>query len=232
MCKKIAIIPARGGSKRIDRKNIKFFHGKPIIAYSIETAFKSNLFDTVMVSTDDEEIAAIARKYGAVTPFIRSFENSGDYATTADVIYEVINEYINVDIHFDLGCCIYPTAPLLTPDTLIKGVDMLLSNDEADSLVPVVSFNYPPQRSLVIKNNYLEFLYPENSLKRSQDLPFLYHDCGQFYLFKIKKFLEKRMLLSDRTMPLIMKEKMVQDIDNEEDWQIAELKYTFLNSKG
>lgn len=225
--KKIAMITARGGSKRIPGKNIKEFCGKPIIAYSIEAALKSGAFDTVMVSTDDEKIADIAKNYGAEVPFLRSEKTSGDFATTADVIMEVLDEYEKRGIHFDIGCCIYPTAPFITPDRLMEGMTKLAESD-ADTLLPVVSFSYPPQRALREKDGRLEFIYPEHLSSRSQDLEKHYHDVGQFYIFRTERFKIQKNLMTGNIIPMEISELEVQDIDNETDWKLAELKYGLL----
>ena len=225
MGKRIAIITARGGSKRIPKKNIKDFCGKPIIAYSIEAAISSKLFDEVMVSTDSEEIAEIAKKYGASVPFMRSAETSNDYATTNDVLIEVFNEYEKRGQEFDIAVCIYPTAPFVTADKLKRAIDMV-EKDGADAVTPVVQFSFPPQRAFIIRDNALEYQYPENASVRSQDLEAVYHDCGQFYVMRPYNILHD--VESTMTMPLIMKESEVQDIDTIEDWKIAEIKYKLM----
>ena len=225
---KLAIITARGGSKRIPRKNIKSFCGKPIMAYSIEAAVNSGVFDTVMVSTDDEEIAEIGRKYGAEVPFFRSEATSGDYATTTDVLMEVLNEYDKRGQHFDMACCIYPTAPFVSADRLKEAVTDLEASD-ADTIIPVVAFSYPPQRAFVIENENLVFKYPENLNTRSQDLQKFYHDAGQFYVFRTEAFFKNKNLLLGNIKPLELSEIEVQDIDTEVDWQLAELKYRLIN---
>lgn len=222
--KKIAIITARGGSKRIPGKNIKEFCGKPILAYSIEAALQSELFDTVMVSTDDEQIAEIAGKYGAEVPFFRSEETSGDFATTNDVLLEVLGEYEKRGQHFEMGCCIYPTAPFVTADKLKAAVDKLEKSD-ADTLIPVVSFSYPPQRAMIVKEGRLIFEYPQYLDSRSQDLEPHYHDVGQFYVFRTEAFKRNRKLMIGNILPLVVSEMEVQDIDNQTDWDIAEMKY-------
>ncbi len=225
--KRIALITARGGSKRIPRKNIKEFCGKPIIAYSIEAALQAGCFDEVMVSTDDEEIAEIARKYGAEVPFMRSAEASNDYATTIDVMTEVLEEYQKRGQTFEYMCCIYPTAPFVTAKKLKKAMDLLKETD-SDSLVPVVRFGFPPQRCLVINEGNLSFKWPENMLKRSQDLEPFYHDCGQFYCLQVPRFMESKKVYTDKTYALVCSELEVQDIDNLTDWQIAEMKYRLM----
>jgi N-acylneuraminate cytidylyltransferase len=229
MTKSIAIITARGGSKRIPRKNIKNFCGFPIIKYSIEAAINSKCFVDVMVSTDDKEIANIAKQFGATVPFFRSENTSNDYATTADVIEEVLLEYKKLGKNFDYACCIYPTAPFITKSKL-KEVYNLIVSKKADSVIPVVKFDYPIQRALKIENMLLKFIWSENLNKRSQDLEPSYHDCGQFYFFKTSSFLESKKLFSENTIPFEMPASEVQDIDNEEDWIIAEMKYKLLNT--
>ena len=223
--KNIAIIPARGGSKRIPRKNIKDFHGKPIIAYSIDAAIKSELFDEVMVSTDDKEIALVAKKYGASVPFMRSAKNSDDYATTADVLIEVINDYKEkLNKTYDNVCCIYPTAPFVTPRKLINSYKIFIEKG-ADSLIPVVKYSYPPQRSFILKGVFLKYREPKYINSRSQDLDPIYHDAGQFYWVKKDTLLKNKSLYSNKTIPFEMSEIEVQDIDNEYDWFLLEMKY-------
>ena len=222
--KSIAIITARGGSKRIPKKNIKPFMGKPIISYGIRAAVESGIFDEVMVSTDSEEIADIAKHFGAVVPFMRSVENSGDFATTAAVLDEVLTQYKEIGKVFDIMACIYPAAPFVTGEKLRLAVDMLLKAD-ADSVLPVVQYGYPPKRGIVLHDGIASFQYPEYALTRSQDLDPIYHDCGQFYVFQTKAFEQYHAIVMPKTIPYIMPEEQVQDIDNISDWKIAELKY-------
>lgn len=219
----IAIITARGGSKRIPHKNIKEFCGKPIIAYSIDAALKSGIFDEVMVSTDDRQIAEIARQYGANVPFFRSEATSNDYAGTADVLREVLSEYEKRGQVFDRMCCIYPTAPFVTAEKL-RAASEAFESSGADSLTPVVPFSYPPQRAFVIRDGGLVFQFPEYRMSRSQDLEPIYHDCGQFYLYDAAVFMGKKPGVG-KSVPLIMPEEEVQDIDNDSDWKLAEIKY-------
>lgn len=226
--KLLAIIPARGGSKRIPRKNIKDFLGKPIIAYSIETALKSKLFDEVMVSTDDEEIAEVAKKYGAKVPFMRSEKNSDDHSTTTDVVEEVLDEYFKRGINFDIFCCIYPTAPLITRENLKQGLD-LLTKKNFDSVFPVVQFSYPIQRSFKITDSNVVMIWPENINKRSQDLETAYHDSGQFYWMWTAKFRENKKLFKANSGAIVLDDLFVQDIDNLSDWELAEFKYQFIH---
>lgn len=224
----LAIITARGGSKRIPRKNIKLFLGKPIIAYSIEAAIKSNLFADVMVSTDDQEIAEISKKWGAKVPFYRSIENANDFATTNDVILEVILQYKSLGNNFDNACCIYPTAPFVNDEKLTEAYQILQKPD-IDLVMPCVAYSFPILRSFTKDNtNMLSYAFPENINKRSQDLPQYFHDAGQFYFFKVKNYLQRKKLVSDKMYGMEFTELMVQDIDNENDWKMAELKYQLL----
>lgn len=231
MSKKLAIITARGGSKRIPRKNIKYFLGKPIIAYSIETALKSKLFDEVMVSTEDEEIAEIAKKYGAVVPFLRSKENADDFSGTDDVLIEVIKEYQKRGVNFDICCGIYPTAPFITTERLQEAFELLISK-KLDVVFPVVEFSSPIQRALKKDSeNKIAMFEPKNLDKRSQDLEKAYHDVGQFYMIDTTTFLEKKLLWSDNTGVIVLPSMQVQDIDNQEDWKVAEFKYQWLKQQ-
>lgn len=227
----LCIIPARGGSKRIPRKNIKDFLGKPIIAYSIEAAIASGLFDKVMVSTDDNEIAEIAIKYGATVPFFRSEKTANDYATTFDVIEEVLLQYQELNVFFDYACCLYACAPLVTKGKLIEGFQILKSNP-FDSVFPVMSFGFPIQRALSRGgDNKVTFFYPEFSLSRSQDLEQSYHDAGQFYWMNVNACMAQQKILTDNTGSIEISELEGQDIDNEVDWRLAELKYKLLNAE-
>lgn len=228
----IAVITARGGSKRIPKKNIKEFCGKPIISYSIEAALNSGIFNEVMVSTDSMEIASIAESYGASVPFFRSETSSNDYATTSDVLLEVISKYEVQGKFFDLICCIYPTAPFITPKKLQNSLNVLYDT-KADSLMPVVQFSFPPQRAVVIKDSKLKYQYPEFSSARSQDLENIYHDCGQFYFCYTSALKKYKTVITPDTATIIMPEEEVQDIDTLSDWHIAELKYkTFIFKDG
>jgi N-acylneuraminate cytidylyltransferase len=225
--KSLAVITARGGSKRVPRKNIKEFCGEPIIAYSIRAALKSGIFDEVMVSTDDEEIAKIAKELGAQVPFLRSPENSGDMAMTHEVVLEVLRGYQQLGREFDIVCCIYPTAPFLTAERLKESMEKL-RQEKADGVMPVVRFSFPPQRCFVIADGLVAYKWPENRLKRSQDLEPYYHDCGQFYLLRVEPFLREQSMVLANTVPVIMDEKEVQDIDTPEDWEMAEMKFRLL----
>lgn len=222
----IAIITARGGSKRIPKKNIKEFCGKPIIAYSIKAAAESGCFDEIMVSTDSKEIADIAIKYGALVPFMRSSRNSDDYSTTSDVLLEVINNYLNRNIEFQFGCCIYPTAPFIDGDKIKQGMAKLQKSD-SDTVFPMVPFSYPPQRGYVQNGDGFVMKYPECLNMRSQDMEKIYHDSGQFYCFRIASLLRDGSLLTGKINGIIVSDMEVQDIDTIEDWKLAEVKYRF-----
>ena len=227
---RIAIITARGGSKRIPKKNIKEFCGKPIIAYSIEAAVRSDLFDEIMVSTDSEEIAEIAKKYGAKVPFMRSEKTSDDYAITADVILEVLERYQTLyGKVFDTTVCIYPTAPFVTATRIREGIEELeKSGKDVIEVKPVVRFSFPPQRGFVQDGDLLIMPHPENFTARSQDLEPMYHDTGQFYCWRTKEYLVNKGIIREGIKPLILSELEVQDIDNETDWKLAEIKYQLL----
>lgn len=231
-CKTLAVITARGGSKRIPGKNIKNFCGKPILAYSIEAALQSGLFDEVMVSTDSEEIAEIAKRYGARIPFMRSRQTSGDFATTDDVLFEVFQKYIESGNGLQKACCLYPTAPLITIESLKKGFQVL-NRQEVHKVYPVVKFSFPPQRAVVIdEQQMIRPVQKENRFVRTQDLTPVYHDCGQFYWYDVPFFLEHNDCMTDYSAPVILDELYVQDIDNETDWKIAEMKYELLKRNG
>ena len=216
--------------KRIPRKNIKDFLGKPIIAYSIETAIESGLFDEVMVSTDDDEIAEISRKYGAKTPFVRSKENSDDFATTNDVIMEVLSEYKKAGNTYDYACCIYPTAPFISTE-ILKQAYTKLSSGDIEIVIPMIPFSFPIQRSF-IKNEkgFIEYSQPQHIKTRSQDLPKHYHDVGQFYFFRASDYFDRGNIVGTKMVGIEIDELAAQDIDNEIDWKMAELKYKLLNN--
>lgn len=224
----LCIIPARGGSKRIPRKNIRDFFGKPIIAYSIEIALKSNLFDEVIVSTNDEEIAEISKNYGASVPFLRSKKNSSDTASTFDVIEEVINQIKKLNKFYQHCCCIYPCSPFITNEILEKAYDNLINN-ELDSTFPIIKYGHPIQRAFKIdKKGKLKYIQDKYHLSRSQDLKDSYYDAGQFYWMDILKVLKNQRIVSKNSGGIIIEELNAQDIDNEVDWRLAELKFKLL----
>jgi pseudaminic acid cytidylyltransferase len=229
--KTLAIITARGGSKRIPRKNIKPFLGKPIIAYSIESAVNSGLFDEVMVSTEDDEIAAIAEQFGAKVPFRRSAKNADDFATTADVVVEVLENYKAIGQQFDYAICIYPTAPFVDAALINQGFNLLTSG-HYDTVFPAMPFGFPIQRAIKLNaENRIEMLQPEFLRTRSQDLEKAYHDCGQFYWLNVGKFLVKKEIWTDNSGIVVLSEMEAHDIDNIEDWKVAEFKYSRLGFK-
>lgn len=229
--KRLAIIPARGGSKRIPRKNIKPFLGKPIIAYSIESALKSGLFDEVMVSTEDAEIAEIVKQFGAGVPFLRSEKNADDFATTAAVLVEVLSEYEKQGQYFDSVCCIYSTAPFVTSERLREGCN-LLETKNYSTVLPVLRFSFPIQRAVSLnEDNQVAFFQPEHQLTRSQDLTPAFHDSGQFYWLNARSFVQTKKIWTDNTGAIILTEMEVQDIDTAEDWEIAEFKYKLKNER-
>ncbi len=217
----LAIFPARAGSKRIPHKNITEFMGEPMLARPIRAAIEAAFFDEVMVSTDSEEIGKLAESYGASFPFLRSDENASDHATTDDVILEVIEAYRNKEEYFDAFFCIYPTAVLLTADILKEAGEMLMTHS---SVMPVVRFSYPPQRGIVLKEGKAFYAYPEYKDTRSQDLEPLYHDAGLFYACRTEEFLRYKTTETPDTAALILSETQVQDIDNESDMLLAEMK--------
>lgn len=223
----LAIIPARGGSKRIPRKNIKDFLGKPILAYSIEAALKSGLFDEIMVSTDDSEIAAVARRFGARVPFMRSDKTASDFATTADVLNEVVDTYQKMGQHFDNFCCIYATAPLIKSEDIVSAYMRLLDSDFT-CVYPVVQFSYPIWRCLdLAEDGTMKRHWPEFENSRSQDLPKEYHDTGTFYWYKMKQWLSGEVSCGG----IEVDETTIQDIDTITDWKIAEMKYRILHDE-
>ncbi len=227
MVRCLAVIPARGGSKRIPRKNIKLFLGEPIIQYSITAAIQSGCFEEVMVSTEDIEIAEVSKNMGAKIPFLRSAETASDEATTAQVLVEVLCEYEKRGQKFDYLCCLYPTAPFITTNNLKEGCEKIITTG-ADAALSIVKYSYPIQRSLQIINGRVSMVWPENLNIRSQDLLSRYHDAGQYYWVKVSSFLEQKKLFMNFTIPIEIPESQVQDIDNEEDWKLAEMKFSIL----
>ena len=227
--KNLAIIPARGGSKRIPRKNIKDFLGRPIIAYSIQATILSGVYDEIMVSTDDNEIAEIAKSYGANVPFLRSPDTSNDYASTADVIFEVLNNYKKIGKEFDTVSCIYSTAPFITPERIQEAFSFIDGN--VDSVFTCVAYSYPPQRGLRITDGKISMIHPEHLMSRSQDLEPIYHDAGQFYISMVESFRRNGSFWGDNTAGLVLSELEVQDLDTPTDWLLAEMKYKLIHTK-
>jgi len=221
----IAIIPARGGSKRIAKKNIKLFYNKPLIAYSIEAAKESGLFDRIIVSTDSDEIAEVAIKYGAEVPFFRPPELSDDYTGTEAVVLHAVEFLRKKNIKMKFVCCIYATAPLIQPKYLKLGLDLLIKRN-ADSAFSVTTFPYPIFRALKLDDKgLLKMIWAEHMETRSQDLDEAYHDAGQFYWARVDKYLVSGKFFSSNAVPVILPRYMVQDIDTQEDWDSAEIMY-------
>jgi pseudaminic acid cytidylyltransferase len=229
--KKVAIIPARGGSKRIPNKNIKVFAGQPIISYSINAAKDSKLFDRIILSTDSKEIAEIGKSYGAEVPFMRPSELADDYTGTVDVLIHALN-WLNVhDKFYNYFCCIYATAPFLNKVFINKAFDILREN-KAVSAFSVTSYPYPIFRALKIDtNNRVKMFWPEHLHSRSNDLSEAYHDAGQFYWCDTKKFLKEEIVFSSDSVPVILPRYLVQDIDTPEDWETAEKLFLTLKSQ-
>ncbi len=221
----LCIIPARGGSKRIPRKNIRPFLGRPIIAYAIEAAKESGCFDEIMVSTDDEEIAAIAREHGASVPFMRSKETADDHSNFTDALAEVLRCYEARGKVFEYCCCIFPTAALTKAAHLKEGWEKLQADPALYAVVPVLQFGYPVQRALKIQETRLHMFQPENYFVRSQDMEKAYHDAGQWYWMRADKISGQLRLLAPTSAPVVISEMDAQDIDNEVDWLLAEVKH-------
>lgn len=222
---KLAVIPARGGSKRIPRKNIRSFFGKPMVAWSIETAQESKCFDSIVVSTDDPDIAEVARSCGAMVPFMRPADLSDDYTGTIPVVEHAIAWHCEHGLLPDYVCCIYATAPFMVADDLRVALAALVQ-EECDYVFPVAGYGFPIQRAIrITANNRAEMLYPEQFGTRSQDLEEVYHDAGQFYWGKTKAWTNGKPIFSSDAVPLVVPRHRVQDIDTPEDWSRAELMF-------
>jgi pseudaminic acid cytidylyltransferase len=222
----ICVIPARGGSKRIPGKNIKQFHGKPIIAWSIEAALESQCFDRIVCSTDSEDIAKVARQYGAETPFLRPEIISDDHVTIAPVIAHSIEFYEKEVGAIDFVCCIFATAPFIQSFDIQKSLEIIKTKN-IDYCFSATSYSFPIQRSIFInKDGRCKMFQPETYDKRSQDLEDMYHDAGQFYWGKASSWLENKNIFSEQSIPYLLPRYQVQDIDTEEDWIRAELMYS------
>ena len=227
----LAVIPARGGSKRIPRKNVRSFHGKPMLSYSIEAALESNLFDRVVVSTDEEDIAEVARSCGAEVPFIRPKEISDDHTGILEVVNHCIQWFQGNVGQVDVVALIYATAPLLRSNALIDAYRLLQKND-CSYVLPVTKFSFPIQRALkILIGGRIDMLDSRYRFTRSQDLDEAYHDAGQFCFGLAKAFLAKEDIYSDLTVPYLLPMEQVQDIDTEEDWARAEILYKLLNQQ-
>ena len=224
----VAIIPARGGSKRISNKNIKSFAGKPIISYSIKAAQETNLFDRLIVSTDSEQIAEVAKFYGAEVPFIRPAELADDFTATGPVLIHALNWLNEHDSATNYFCCIYATAPFVQPEYIIEGFN-LLKKRNATTVFSVTTFPSRIFRALKIgEDGCIEMFWPEHENSRSNDLPEAYHDAGQFYWGNTERFLTEKKLYSSNSVPIVLSPHSVQDIDTPEDWNIAEKMYSVL----
>lgn len=229
MEKRLAIIPARGGSKRIPKKNIKAFLGRPVISYSINAALNTKLFDEIIVSTDDVEIATMAEKYGAKVPFYRSEKNSDDHATTAEVLTEVVDVLEKSGKIFDVACCIYPAAPLIKFENIIKGYQ-ILRKENRDSVFPVIEFGSPIKRAFIREvEGKTSMIWPEYINSRSQDIDVTYHDAGHWYWFDVAVFKKKRQIFTENVGSLVLESIETQDINDLNDWKLAELKYLLMN---
>ena len=229
--KVIAIVPARGGSKRIPNKNIKSFAGQPIISYSIKAAQAADLFDRIIVSTDSEEIAEVAKTYGAEVPFIRPAELADDFIGTIPVLLHALNWLSEHGFATDFFCCIYATAPFIHPEYIVKGFS-LLKGKKASTAFSVTTFPYPISRALKIGGNgRIEMFWPEHENSRSNDLPEAYHDAGQFYWGNTEKFMRGKTFFSSDAIPIVIPRYLVQDIDTPEDWETAERMYSVLQMK-
>lgn len=225
----LCVIPARGGSKRIPRKNIRDFCGKPMIAWSIEAAISSGCFQQVVVSTDNDEIADIARSWGAQAPFIRPHELANDFSATRPVIVHAIREMIDVYGELETVCCLYATAPFVLPEDLQKGL-VLLKENNAPFVFSATTFNYPIQRAIrKLKSNGVEWIYPEYRCSRTQDLEVTYHDAAQFYFGSSHAFCSSLETVSPQSQMYLLPSFRVHDIDTIEDWQRAELFFNALN---
>jgi pseudaminic acid cytidylyltransferase len=228
---KIAVIPARGGSKRIPRKNIRAFCGKPIIAYSIAAALETGLFDQIVVSTDDDEIASVARTSGAATPFMRPKEIADDFTGTNAVVKHAVSWFAERSHDVTHACCIYATAPLIQPRYITEGYEALAASDAAFAF-SVTSYAFPIQRALrLTAEGRVDSIHPEHRMTRSQDLEHAYHDAGQFYWGTARAFLEDTPLFSPRSIGVVLPRFLVQDIDTPEDWEQAEFMYQAMNRK-
>ena len=227
----VAIIPARGGSKRIPNKNIKLFAGQPIISYSIRVAQETKLFDRIIVSTDTPEIASIAREYGAEVPFFRPAELANDFAGTAEVVCHAIEWFAQEGMQLEFICCIYATAPFIQASYLKQGYEALVASN-ATSVFSVTTYPYPIYRSLKItEEGRIKMIWPDYENIRSQDLSEAYHDAGQFYWVNTKNFMQEKALFAKDSLPVILPRYLVQDIDTAEDWETAEMMFAAIKAK-
>lgn len=230
--KAVALIPARGGSKRIPRKNVRDFAGRPMIAWPIMAALESGIFDEVIVSTDDEEIAAVAQHYGAAVPFVRPEEIANDHSGLTDVVRHAITWLREQNRGPDIVACLYATAPFLRGEDLRTGVEMLATQPEADYVLAVTTFAAPVQRAIVQDSGgYLEFMWPEFASTRSQDLRHAFHDAGHFFIGRPDSFLNYPTTMAGKTLPCVIPRLLCQDIDTQEDWDHAAALFEFVQSR-
>jgi N-acylneuraminate cytidylyltransferase len=225
----ICVIPARGGSKRIPRKNVRSFCGRPMIAWSIGTARDSGLFDRVMVSTEDAEIAGIAREWGAEVPFVRPAELADDHTPTVPVIRHAIGAIETASGPVERACCVYATAPFLTAETLRKGLEAVQADASLEFAFGVTRFDFPIFRAVALDEaGHVRMFWPEHELTRSQDLPPAYHDAGQFVWGTREAWMTRDRVFSSRTRGIVVPGSLVQDIDTDADWELAEWKFKAL----
>jgi pseudaminic acid cytidylyltransferase len=224
----LCIIPARGGSKRIPGKNLKEFNGKPIIYYTIKKAIESNMFDDIMITTDSKEIAEYARSFGVLVPFIRPANLSDDHTPTADVVLHALSE-MSAFFKYQYCCVMYATAPFIRIKDMYSGYKTLVKDSELMGAFTVTTYDFPIFRSLALnENKHLTMVYPEHEMTRSQDLPEVYHDAGQFYWLNVPNFMVEKKMYADPSKPIILPRVLVQDIDTLEDWEKAEVTYKVL----
>lgn len=228
----VAVIPARGGSKRVPNKNMKLFAGKPIIAYSIEAAQQSGVFDRIIVSTDSEEIARVAREYGAETPFLRPAELSDDFTPTAPVMLHALEWLRESGFHPEYLCCIYATAPFVRPEYIRQGLDLVM-REGVTSAFSVTTFPFPIFRALrITESGAVKMYWPEYELTRSNDLEEAYHDAGQFYWVDCPLFRREQKMYGSHSLPVVLPRYLVQDIDTPEDWETAEKMFEAMDGSG
>jgi len=227
----LAIIPARGGSKRIPGKNLREFAGRPVICHAIEAALESGCFGEVMVSTDCPKIAAVAEEAGAGVPFFRSAETSGDHATTVEVIREVVGCYEQRGRSFETACCIYPATPFLRAERLREAMELLGGDHPPETVFSALRYPHPVQRAFAVVEGRMRLFFPEHAQTRTQDLVPAFHDAGQFYAFRTRPMLARGSLLGPESAALVLSFDEAHDIDTPEDWTEAELKYRLLQEK-
>jgi N-acylneuraminate cytidylyltransferase len=228
----IAIIPARGGSRRIPGKNIKDFLGKPIIAYSINAALQSGIFDQVIVSTDSEEIANVAKEFGASVPFLRPTKLGENQVNVSDVLHYTLSELLKTNPSIEFCCCIVATAPFIASNKLVEGYKIIQSQS-ADTVMSVTRFPFPIQRAFELdQEGFLTLVQPKHEFSHSNTLPESFHDAAQFYFLNTKSFMETHSILGQKVYPIILPNHQVRDIDTMEDWLMAEIMYQTCKERG